>query len=159
MKRLFTKVKNFLIIPLVILTAWYVSKYWIQIALIQGDSMLPAYHNGQLVLVSKYQKEYNIGDVILFRHPSLSAPIIKRIIAVPNDTIQIREGIVYVNNTPSSLIPAGQTLSYSGIANAAITLSENQYFVLGDNYTQSKDSRYPEIGCIPYSSILGKVLP
>ena len=51
------------------------------------------------------------------------------------------------------------TIEYAGIAENPIHLQDNEYFVLGDNYQQSIDSRYEEIGCIHFEDILGKIYP
>ena len=119
--------------------------------------MLPSYHNWQLVFIDKHTKEYDYGDVIVFTNDTLSATLTKRIIALPGDTVQIQDGFVYVNQTPSSLIPQHTKLSYSGIAASPITLAADEYFVLGDNYEESKDSRFEEIGCVKQETILGKI--
>lgn len=145
-------------IAIIVLVTWYISSNWIQFALIQGDSMLPTYHNMQLVLIDKHSTEFKYNDVIVFSNDELNATMIKRIIAMPGDTIQIVDGIVYVNNIPSPLITEDQPLSYSGIASSPLYLSEDEYFVLGDNLTESKDSRYPEIGRVKQNTILGKLL-
>ena len=120
--------------------------------------MLPSYHNWQLVFIDKHTKEYDYGDVIVFTNDALAATLTKRIIALPGDTVQIQDGIVYVNQTPSSLIREKEKLSYSGIAASPITLAADEYFVLGDNYEESKDSRFEEIGCVKQETILGKIL-
>lgn len=120
--------------------------------------MLPTYHNMQLVLIDKHSTEFKYNDVIVFSNDELNATMIKRIIAMPGDTIQIVDDIVYVNNIPSPLLPKDQPLSYSGIASSPLYLSEDEYFVLGDNLTESKDSRYSEIGCVKQNTILGKLL-
>ena len=145
-------------IAIIVLITWYISSNWVQFALIQGDSMLPTYHNMQLVLIDKHSTEFKYNDVIVFSNDELEATMIKRIIAMPGDTIQIVDGTVYVDNIPSPLIPKDQPLSYSGIASSPLYLSANEYFVLGDNFEESKDSRYPEIGCIKQHTILGKLL-
>lgn len=119
--------------------------------------MLPTYHNMQLVLVDKYSNEFHYNDVIIFTNEKLNATLIKRIIAIPGDTVQIIDGIVYVNNIPSPFLTQDRLISYSGIASSPLHLSSDEYFVLGDNYEKSKDSRYPEIGCINSDVILGKV--
>ncbi len=157
MNKYIKKAKTPLMIVIIILVTWYISSNWIQFALIQGDSMLPTYHNMQLVLIDKHSKEYKYNDVIVFTNDVLKATMIKRIIAMLGDTIQIVDGIVYVSNIPSSLIPKDQPLSYFGIASSPLYLSADEYFVLGDNYAESKDSRYPEIGCIKQHTILGKL--
>ena len=158
MKKYFIKRKIPFTITIIVLVTWYISSNLVQFALIQGDSMLPTYHNMQLVLVDKHSNEFHYNDVIVFTNEKLNATLIKRIIAIPGDTIQIIDGIVYVNNIPSPFLTRDKIISYSGIASSPLHLSSDEYFVLGDNYEKSKDSRYPEIGCIKHDTILGRII-
>lgn len=66
-----------LMIPIIMAVA--VSKFFFQIMLIQGDSMLPSYHNMQLVVLNKYDRDYEVGDVIAIRSKGLNTIIVKRI--------------------------------------------------------------------------------
>ncbi len=157
MKKYFIKRKIPFTITIIVLVTWYISSNLVQFALIQGDSMLPTYHNMQLVLLDKHSNEFHYNDVIVFTNEKLNATLIKRIIAIPGDTVQIIDGTVYVNNMPSPLLPQELSLSYSGIASSPLHLSSDEYFVLGDNFEESKDSRYPEIGCIKHDVILGRL--
>ena len=154
MKKFIPKINPPLMLAFIVLIAWYISSNLVQFALIQGDSMLPTYHNMQLVLVDKHSNEFHYNDVIVFTNEKLNATLIKRIIAIPGDTVQIIDGIVYVNNIPSPFLTGDKIISYSGIASSPLHLSSDEYFVLGDNYEKSKDSRYPEIGCINSDVIL-----
>lgn len=120
--------------------------------------MLPAYHSWQLVIVSKLNTTYSYGDVITFSSETLHTTLVKRIVAMPGDTVQIINGILYVNQIPSSAQTPGKKIANPGAAATPIILSPNEYFVLGDNYDVSKDSRYPEIGCIKKSAVIGKVI-
>ena len=158
MKKYFIKRKIPFTITIIVLVTWYISSNLVQFALIQGDSMLPTYHNMQLVLVDKHSNEFHYNDVIVFTNEKLNATLIKRIIAIPGDTIQIIDGIIYVNNIPSPFLTGDKIISYSGIASSPLHLSSDEYFVLGDNYEKSKDSRYPEIGCIKHDTILGRII-
>ena len=158
MKKYFIKRKIPFTITIIVLVTWYISSNLVQFALIQGDSMLPTYHNMQLVLVDKHSNEFHYNDVIVFTNEKLNATLIKRIIAIPGDTVQIIDGIVYVNNIPSPFLTGDKIISYSGIASSPLHLSSDEYFVLGDNFEESKDSRYPEIGCIKHDTILGRII-
>lgn len=146
-------IKYFFSLITIILLTFFISKYCYQVTLVQGNSMLPTYKNGQLALINKYSKDYAHNDVILFYSPKLNETLIKRIIGVPDDFIQIKNGTLYVNHTeaPFQLAP----IHYSGLASTEIHLGDDEYFVLGDNYELSKDSRYPEVGIVHESDILG----
>ena len=125
--------------------------------LIQGDSMSPAYHNMQLVLLDKYSKTYSSEDVIAFSSEGLSAVLVKRIAAVPGDIVQIKDEALYVNGLKNSYY-CDEKFSYAGIAQDAIQLGEGQYFVIGDNVEESKDSRFEEVGVVYKDNIIGKVI-
>ncbi len=119
--------------------------------------MSPAYHSWQLVLLNKNPSQLNRGDVISFRCDTLNSVLVKRIVACPGDTVQIKNGILYVNGSPAP--DAITCIDYAGNAELPITLAADEYFVLGDNYKYSTDSRYSQIGCIPQEDILGTIIP
>ncbi len=154
------KYKNIAIVIIIGLMAWFVSKYYIQFALIKGDSMSPSYCSGKLVLLDKNWDELESGDVIAFKCENVKGTLIKRIVATPGDTVQIKDGDVYVNgiNSRNILFDSNKQIEYSGIATERINLDEGEYFVMGDNYGESKDSRYSEIGCVKLEFIIGKVI-
>lgn len=140
-------------------TAFFISNYWFQFVLIQGSSMTPQYHPWQLAVICKQSYQFEPGAVIAFRCETLNAILIKRIVACPGDTVQIKNGILYVNgNTAQDSIPYN-SINFSGIAQVPLTLSSDEYFVLGDNLEESIDSRHTEVGCIKSGEILGIIFP
>lgn len=141
----------------IIIFSYFVSSNWFQIVLIHGESMSPSYHNMQLVIINKYSKNYTYGDVIAFQCEGLNTVLIKRIVACPGDKVQIQEGQLHVNNQISKVFLL-DTFEYVGIAQNTILLEDGQYFVIGDNIAQSKDSRYPEVGLISKEEILGIII-
>lgn len=120
--------------------------------------MAPSYKSWQLVIIRKNPSHLASGDVIVFQCAQLNTILIKRIVACPGDTVQIKDGCLYVNGICQDKVPY-HSISYAGIAENPVTLSSNEYFVLGDNLEYSKDSRYVDIGCIQKENILGTVLP
>lgn len=111
------------------------------IAVVSGNSMKPTYKNGQSVLFVRVDKSYDRGDVVAIKMPT-GDRYIKRIIGLPGDTVELRDGKVYVNGShyttgeESGITePEGEAVSYP------LTLGESQYFVMGDNRTDSVDSR------------------
>lgn len=148
-----------LILLILAFTAWYVSAFWYQFALLEGTSMEPAYRSGQFVLLEKQYTTPVAGEVYAFRSKNLDSLLIKRVVAVPGDTVLIQNGILYVNGVPSFEGENQAYIDYGGIAEESIELSEKEYFVLGDNYMCSKDSRYAEIGCISSEDFVGRVFP
>lgn len=142
----------------IIVFAYYISENWFQILLIRGESMSPAYHNMQFVLLDRHSCSYTYGDVIAFECEGLDAVLVKRIAACPGDQVIIRDGTLYVNDTVSKVFSQKDVFNYAGIAEDSIVLEENQYFVIGDNLEESKDSRYAEVGCVDFSDVFGKCL-
>lgn len=130
---------------------------------VKGASMEPTFYSGDYIMTLKIAykiKPIERGDVIVFKSPkNPDIEYIKRIIALPGDTIMIKDGQVYVNqrliNEP--YISAATTLWESGFLSEGkeITIPENYLFVMGDNRPRSSDSR--EFGPIPISSIIGYV--
>lgn len=131
---------------------------------VSGNSMFPTYHNGDYLITEKIS--FRLGepkrdDVIVLKNPrNESQDFIKRIIALPGDTIKIENGSVFVNGglvnetylPPNTRTPAGAFLTEG----TTITAGENQYFVIGDNRNHSSDSR--EWGSITKKEIIGKAI-
>lgn len=82
---------------------------------------------------------------------------VKRIVAVPGDTVQIKSGRLYVNGTATNLKQTGLSIKDAGRAETEITLGDDEYFVLGDNVNNSEDSRYESIGNVTRKEMIGKV--
>jgi signal peptidase I len=126
---------------------------------ITGDSMLPNFRDGQYLFVDKVTYRLSDparGDVIVFRYPrDQKEDFIKRIIGLPGETVEIKDGLVYVNNVSLTepYLHGQTTLDY---ATEKVTLGVDQYFVLGDNRNHSSDSRL--WGPISRSNIIGRAL-
>ena len=127
-----------------------------------GDSMAPTIGEEQVVLINKVAyvfSEPKANDIIEFL-PSgnLNAQAsIKRVIAVPGDTVYISNGTLFVNDEVFKDVAKTESIANAGLADTAITLKDDEYFVLGDNRNNSEDSRYQTIGNISKANILGKV--
>ncbi len=127
---------------------------------IEGDSMLPTLHDGDWVAVSGLSLNIDRGDVVIATQPwERNVPIVKRVVGVGGDTVDIdfMRGEVYVNgvmlNEPYIKDPT--TLSYD--VDFPLTVPEGKVFVMGDNRCNSLDSRSSKIGFIDENYILGKV--
>lgn len=144
-------------VAVVILVALLVSSNWFQLALIQGDSMSPTYKNFQLVVLDKRNNNYQPGDVVAFHCNGFDTVLIKRIVASPGQAVIIENQTLYVDEEPSSLYSEG-LFDFAGILETKQTLSANEYIVIGDNISKSKDSRYEQVGKIQVDSIIGKIV-
>lgn len=130
---------------------------------VSGNSMVPNFHNGDYILTDKLTYRFSgpkHGDIIVLKNPrNESQDFIKRIIAIPGDSIKIDDGFVFINNQPidEKYLPSN---TYTGGENFLregenIKIGSDQYFVLGDNRNHSSDSR--EWGTITQKQIIGKV--
>ncbi|MEA4887999.1 MAG: signal peptidase I [Clostridiaceae bacterium] len=131
-----------------------------------GDSMLPNLHENDQLLVEKVSKWFHgiqYGDVITISSKDLPAHdegpnIIKRVIGMPGDTVEIRDDGVYRNGSKldEAYLPDGTITQVRNLMYSKVTLSENQYYVMGDNRGVSLDSRI--FGPVPLESVIGKVM-
>lgn len=145
----------------------YISRNYYQLILIQGKSMEPTYNEYQLTYVKKKYTEVKRGDVVLFKCEALgNISLIKRVVAVPGDTVCISGGILYINGCNYNELSGTSeksgnfrygNIEYAGTATCPIELKKGEYFVIGDNYEYSKDSRYEEIGIVYEKDIIGIV--
>lgn len=122
---------------------------------IDGNSMNPTLFNGEYLLISNFAyklDEPERGDIIVFKHPRSELNLIKRVIGLPGDNVEIREGQVWVNGilTDEPYIQAPPTYSSSWV------VPEGEFFVLGDNRNNSSDSH--AWGFLPNDHILGKAM-
>lgn len=153
------KLRLSLVMSALLFTAFFISHYWFQFVLIQGSSMTPTYHPWQLAVICKQSYQLESGTVIAFKCETLNAVLIKRVVACPGDTIQIKDGILYVNGNAGQEASPSHYINYAGIAQAPLTLSSDEYFVLGDNLEESIDSRHTEVGRVTREDILGIIFP
>lgn len=149
------KLPYWLILGLIFLFCLVLSLNWLQLALVEGHSMEPAYRNGQLVLIDKTAREYLTGDVVLFYSRELNSFLIKRVAACPGDSLIIDGGQLYVN---SKAVPGYENIADPGLAEKELVLPAETFFLLGDNLPLSVDSRDARIGPVSLSDIKGKLI-
>ena len=151
-RRLRTWAVRLLILLIVALICFYV----FGISVVQGDSMRPAYQDGDAVFFTRIlPKSVTYGDVVIIQD-SEGKEVIKRIIGLPGDTITVYDNGRLVRN---QITVQEQDMIYSAVSKGTwqtYTVSEDSYFYLGDNRPVSKDSR--QNGCADKKQIKGKVL-
>jgi signal peptidase I len=128
-------------------------------AMVEGVSMQPTLHSHDYVLINKYTPTLGIvrrGDVVFLKwgdetEEGASDVVVKRVVGLPGDRVDIRGGLVYVNGEPLN-----EPYIDNRIVNEAMryTVPEGSVFVLGDNRSNSEDSR--DHGAVPVSNIIGK---
>lgn len=140
------------VISLLIFFAVYI--FLVQPHRVKGESMIPNYKDGELLLVEKVS--YKIykpsrGDVIVFKAPGQTkVDFIKRIIGLPGETVKLDVGKIYINGKRLNESYEKQTTA----GNVDLMLGPDQYYVMGDNRGGSSDSRV--FGPIDRNTIEGK---
>ena len=127
---------------------------------VMGSSMEDTLEDGDTVFVNRVAyvlSEPQAGDVVVFllNGNEKDHYYVKRIVAVPGDTVQIVDGVLYVNGEMYDEEDT-EAIKTAGLAEEEITLGEDEYFVLGDNRNSSEDSRYTSIGNVSSEDIAGK---
>ena len=133
--------------------------------IVQQESMQPNFYSGDYLITSR--QAYRLfgqperGDVIVFKshlydEKGKQKNLIKRIIGLPGDTVEIKNGDVYINGE----LLQEEYVAEQGLSGEmeAVTVPEGRLFVMGDNRRVSQDSRSPEVGTIEMDSIVGKVV-
>ncbi|HOQ15945.1 MAG TPA: signal peptidase I [Defluviitaleaceae bacterium] len=160
-KELFEWLRDIIIAALVTL---FIINFLFQNTQVIGDSMEPSLEDGHSVIINKFIYRFKApqrGDIIAFKSPvNPSEHHIKRIIGIPGDTVEIKEGKVYLNGIllKEDYILEPMDAKMAGDMEYPLMIGPDSYFVMGDNRNISYDSRYKEIGLIDESSISGKAL-
>ncbi len=133
---------------------------------VDGKSMYPTLNDGDNLIVEKLSYRFSDierFDIVVFPHYNEKrggeVNYIKRVIGLPGETIQIKEGVIYINGEKLEdeygYYSNGQAM-HGGDAEEEIYIGDDEYFVLGDNRNNSDDSR--KIGCISEDIILGQAV-
>ena len=149
-------------IIVVCILAWMLVSFFGQRVSNAGDSMSPVLKNGDGVLINRIvydARKPKRGEIIAFRPNGNENAhyCIKRVVGLPGETVQIKDGKVYIDGKVQKKNVYTSDLDFAGIAEKKLTLGETEYFVLGDNSAGSDDSRLADIGNVKREDIGGKV--
>lgn len=127
---------------------------------VSGSSMQTTLSDGDNLIVDKISfrlrdpKRYEI-IVFPYQHQE-NTFYIKRIIGLPGETVQVKDGYAFINGQPLEEDYGNEIMQEPGIAEQPITLGSDEYFVLGDNRNHSADSRDPSVGVLHRKDLLGR---
>jgi len=154
-------VREFLVTLALALVIFFIIQSMIQSSVVLYSSMEPNLQEGQRIIISKtayWCGDPQRGDIIVF--PSPNNPdddYIKRIIGLPGEVVEIKDGVVYIHQTDGTMLTLDETDYISNPAKEDFlsdTIPDGEYFVLGDNRNNSEDSRYG--WAVPRDEIVGK---
>lgn len=154
----FWELVRFVVIALIIVIP--VRAFVAEPFVVSGSSMVPTFENGNYLIVDKISYKFSNpqrDDVVVFKYPNDQTKFfIKRIIGLPNETVDIKGSVVTITNAQH---PDGFVLNESYVKNIAnntthFELKSDEYFVMGDNRSGSSDSRY--WGAVKRNLLTGK---
>ncbi|HEX8775729.1 MAG TPA: signal peptidase I [Pyrinomonadaceae bacterium] len=128
---------------------------------VEGTSMLPRLHDGERIFVNKLVyygvPKLERGDIVVFWYPNdPSKSYIKRVVGLPGETVEVREGRVMINGRVIEETYLDPQLNLSHMNHQPVLVKDHYYFVMGDNRDHSSDSRF--WGLVPEKYIYGKAL-
>lgn len=153
------------ILIVIILRSFILGNY-----IVDGPSMMPTLHNGDRLIVNKINYRFSQPrrfDVVIF-HATPTNDYVKRVIGLPGDTIRYTNDQLYINNKPvnepflDSLKKENKTgeltwnFTLKGLTGET-RVPKGKLWVMGDNRQNSVDSRFPEVGFVSESKVVGKV--
>lgn len=149
-------------VVIIIAATYLIVTYVGQRTRVSGDSMLPSLHNEDNLIVDKISYRFRDPEryeIIVFPYKyQEDTYYIKRIIGLPGETVQIKDGAVYINDEllgeEYGIEPIDE--DKKGIAGEPITLGEDEYFVMGDNRNHSSDSRESSVGVLNRDDLIGR---
>lgn len=155
-------IRHFKTVVLTIIILIIFKNFVFTISRVYGESMYPTLKEGDRLILTKYKtrlglESFQRGDIVVFKSPGRERDYIKRIIGVANDSIDITDGKIYVNNNPVNEFYIEED-SYTEAINFGndYIVPENMIFVVGDNRRPygSYDSR--SFGAISINAVKGK---
>jgi signal peptidase I len=154
------EIKDWIVsIVVAVALAFFIRTFIVELYMVEGPSMRPTLVNGERLVVNKFIYRFQSpvkGDVVVFKYPrDERRDFIKRVIATAGDTIEIKDGRVYVNG---KLLNEIYIFEKSRGSYPLSKVPEGTIFVMGDNRNNSEDSRFADVGFVPLHLLKGKAL-
>jgi signal peptidase I len=131
-----------------------IMSHFLHFAIVPSESMYPTMHVKDYLLVYTQIEEYERGDIVAFKFPlNEEETYLKRVIGLPGETVEVKDGYVYINDKPleEDYLNEQPTYTYP-----KTTVPEGNYFVLGDNRNNSYDSH--DWGFVKEEKMRGKAV-
>ena len=161
MKGIVKELLSWIVFIVVVVAASYLIVTFVgQRTEVSGSSMETTLSTGDQLIVDKISYRFRDPkryDIVVFPYRyEENTYYIKRIIGLPGETVQIVDGMVYINGSPLNEHYGNEVIEDPGSAAEPITLGDDEYFVLGDNRNNSQDSRASNVGLIQRDELLGR---
>lgn len=150
-----------IMLMLAILFAFAVNRYGVALSVVNGTSMQPTLHDGDRLLINRFKFLLDapvVGEVVTFKDPANdSRYLVKRVVGIPGDKIEIKNGVLYRNDQKVNESYIDSHIEDGNYG--PVEVQKGTVFVLGDNRHRyaSRDSRYDSVGLVPFQLIDGKV--
>ncbi|MBP5154528.1 MAG: signal peptidase I [Lachnospiraceae bacterium] len=147
-------------VVMVLAAAWFLLSMLGTQVVMDGNSMRPSVESGDRLLVNAFPVRLGTlrrFDAIAYRDEESGRVFIKRILALPGETLVIRDGAIYINGSAVDDHGLFSSLTAAGSASEPLTLSDDEFFVVGERTDASLDSRFSDQGNLRSSQILGRI--
>lgn len=135
--------------------------FLIQPFIVKGASMEPNFYENEYLIVDEISFRFRAigrGEAVVLEPPTgIDDFYIKRIIGLPSETVEIKDGVITIfnNDYPNGFVLAESYITEFTPGHQRVTLAQDEYFVMGDNRDESLDSR--KFGAVPTNNIIGRV--
>ena len=138
-----------------------INTFVVQRTMVSGESMYPYLHDKDQLMMDKISYRFHDPerfDIIVFpvMRDGKEEYYIKRVIGLPGETVQIKDGCVYIDGQRLDEHFSEEKIQNAALASEPIVLGKDEYFVLGDNRNASEDSRFPDVGKVKRKEIIGR---
>lgn len=128
-------VKEIIPYAVIFLVVILIRSFIVTPVIVSGTSMDSTLKDGEILLLNKFDKKYDRYDIVVFDYED--SKLVKRIIGLPGETVEYKDGVLYINGKETEDLFASITRDYK----LDVTIPDGYYFVMGDNRNNSSDSR------------------